>query len=67
MDRCLKQRYSESTLAVKSALKELKDYKEKQNTPDFDQCMLMNLYSNYLCKRAEFLEIESEYKVSINI
>ena len=63
----LKQRYSDSTLAIKSALKELKNYKENQNTPDFDQDLLLNLYNNYLSKREEFLQIETEYKNSINV
>lgn len=63
----LKQRYSQSTIAIKSAVKELKDYKKNQNSPDFDQELLLNLYNNYLSKRTEFIEIETEYKNSINV
>lgn len=63
----LKQRYSQSTIAIKSAVKELKDYKKNQNSPDFDQELFLNLYNNYLSKRTEFIEIETEYKNSINV
>ncbi|MAJ81521.1 MAG: hypothetical protein CMF41_01245 [Legionellales bacterium] len=63
----LKQRYSQSTIAIKIAVKELKDYKKNQNSPDFDQELFLNLYNNYLSKRTEFIEIETEYKNSINV
>ena len=57
----LQQRYSEATIAIKNALKQLKDY---QQNPD--QSIFLDLYSNYLSKRAVFIEVEREYKLALN-
>ena len=56
----LQQRYSEATIAIKNALKQLKDY---QQIPDQ---RFLDLYSNYLSKRAVFIEVEREYKLALN-
>ena len=57
----LQQRYSEASIAIKNALKQLKDY---QQIPDQD--IFLDLYSNYLSKRAVFIEVEREYKLALN-
>ena len=48
----LQQRYSEASIAIKNALKQLKDY---QQNPDQD--IFLDLYSNYLSKRVVFIEL----------
>lgn len=56
----LLQNFSDSSLDLQRSFKDLQEYKNQQDTPDFDNRVLFFLYAKYLSKRKDFIEIKKQ-------